>query len=88
MAYVLDQLRGHRVVALGEDHWIRNQVVFVVDVIETALNEDLIDVVAIEFGTSDKQPLADRIVGEEEFHEEWVHEIFRDMSDFVGWGYE
>ncbi len=88
--YVMDKFKNHYVVALGEDHWIKDHPLFLCDLIksingrEDSLN---IDVLAIEFGNVINQDLADEFINSSTYREDLVIKILQNTPDLYGWPY-
>ena len=60
LEYVLDKIRSHSVVAIGEDHWIDAHPQFLCELITASAKDSTanIDAVAVEFGSERYQYLA------------------------------
>lgn len=64
LEYVLDKIRSHSVVAIGEDHWIDAHPQFLCDLITASAQDSTanIDALAVEFGSERYQYLADSLI--------------------------
>ncbi len=62
--YVLSKLKDHRVVLLGENHWLRQDVQLVIDLVPR-LRSAGVDALAIEMLPASSQPVIDHIVSSE-----------------------
>jgi hypothetical protein len=88
--YIMDKFKNHYVVALGEDHWIKDHPLFLCDLIKR-INERKdslnIDVLAIEFGNVVNQKLADEFINSTTYREDLVIKILQSSPDLYGWPY-
>ncbi len=88
--YVMDKFKNHYVVALGEDHWIKDHSLFLCDLIRSCNNREdspNIDVLAIEFGNVINQDLADEFISSATYREDLVIKILQNSPDIYGWPY-
>ncbi len=88
--YVIEKLKTHNLVMLGEDHWIDAPAQFISESIKKISDNKTaqLDYVAIEFSSTAQQHLADEFIDSPEYREELVIQILRDGPDFIGWGYQ
>lgn len=79
LEYVLDKIRSHSVVALGEDHWIDAHPQFLCDLITASAQDSTanIDAVAVEFGSERYQYLADSLIKSPVYREDLVFKILQ-----------
>lgn len=88
--YVIEKLKTHNLVMLGEDHWIDAHPKFISQLIKKISHDSPVhlDCVAIEFSSTAQQHLADEFIDSPDYREELVFQILRDGPDFIGWGYQ
>jgi hypothetical protein len=88
--YVIEKLKTHNLVMLGEDHWIDAHPEFISQLIKKISDNSTVhlDYVAIEFSSTAQQNLADEFIDSPDYREELVLRILRDGPDFIGWGYQ
>ncbi len=82
--YVADLFDTRDVVFLGEQHRVRQDVLFVQSLIEP-LYEAGVRVLATEFGRREDQALIDSLLGAPEWDEELAREVV--FRQFIWWGY-
>ncbi len=83
--YVLEKFDKYDIILLGEDHAVRNNLVFVTDLIPD-LYECGVRNLGMEFGASEMQPKLDSLLSAPEYSPQ----LARDMMFFynVGWPYQ
>ena len=81
--YVLSKLEAHRVVLLGEHHWIRHDVELVLSVIPR-LRENGIFTLAFEILDAEDQESVDRLVEAAE----WMPELAMSLQRTQAWPYQ
>lgn len=86
MTYLAGKIRTHYIVGLGEDHWIKDHPQFLCRALhelarDTTLN---VDVLAVEFGNSRDQQLADEFVASSVYRHDLVIRILRNAPDVYG----
>lgn len=86
MAYIADKVRSHTVVAIGEDHWVKDHPAFFCEVIRTLARDSTARprVIALEFGNRLDQRLADTVASAEVYREDLVKRILRQAPDTYG----
>lgn len=86
MKYIADKIRTYSVVAIGEDHWIKEHPLFLCDIIRTMAKDTTanIDVLALEFGNEMDQKLADELLKSPEYREDLVFKILQHAPDDYG----
>lgn len=86
MAYIAQKLRTHAVVALGEDHWVKDHPLFLCEVIRSVARDSSArpDVIALEFGNRLDQRLADTVAAAEVYREDLVKRILQQAPDTFG----
>lgn len=86
LEYVLDKIRSHSVVAIGEDHWIDAHPQFLCDLIAASAQDSTanIDVLAVEFGSERYQYLADSLIKSPVYREDLVFKILEYAPDDLG----
>ena len=86
LEYVLDKIRSHSVVAIGEDHWIDAHPQFLCDMIAASAQDSTanIDVLAVEFGSERYQYLADSLIKSPVYREDLVFKILEYAPDDLG----
>mgnify|MGYP007016922508 FL=1 len=86
MEYVLDKIRSHSVVAIGEDHWIDAHPQFLCDLITASAQDSTanIDALAVEFGSERYQYLADSLIKSPVYREDLVFKILQYTPDDLG----
>lgn len=84
--YIADKLRNHKVIAIGEDHWIADHSEFLCDVLRNVgFTEDThISNLALEFGNMSDQLLADTLAFGKTWNEEYANKILLDAPDLLG----
>lgn len=87
--YIKEKFRTYDVVALGEDHWIKDHLEFLKDFLDQAANDTTfhIDALAWESGNTIDQAIADSLIRAKTFHDELALQILRDAADTYGWPY-
>jgi hypothetical protein len=83
-SYVVGLFSAHDVVFLGEQHRVKQDVLFVQLLIEP-LYDAGVRVLATEFGRREDQPLIDSVLGAPEWDEDLAREIV--FRQFIFWGY-
>jgi hypothetical protein len=88
--YVMEKLKTHNIVMLGEDHWIDAHPQFISQLIKKICQDMTaqLDFFATEFSSTAQQHLADEFINSTEYREELAIQILRDGPDFIGWGYQ
>ena len=86
LEYVLDKIRSHSVVAIGEDHWIDAHPQFLCDLITASAQDSTanIDALAVEFGSERYQYLADSLIKSPVYREDLVFKILQYTPDDLG----
>ena len=86
LEYVLDKIRSHSVVAIGEDHWIDAHPQFLCELITASAQDSTanIDAVAVEFGSERYQYLADSLIKSPVYREDLVFKILQYTPDDLG----
>ena len=86
LEYVLDKIRSHSVVAIGEDHWIDAHPQFLCDLITASAQDSTanIDALAVEFGSEKYQYLADSLIKSPVYREDLVFKILQYTPDDLG----
>lgn len=86
LEYVLDKIRSHSVVAIGEDHWIDAHPQFLCELITASAKDSTanIDAVAVEFGSERYQYLADSLIKSPVYREDLVFKILQYTPDDLG----
>jgi hypothetical protein len=87
--YVIEKLKSHNLIMLGEDHWIDAHPKFVSKLIKKIFQDPAsrLDCIAMEFSSTAQQHLCDEFIDSSEYREDLVMKILRDGPDFIGWGY-
>lgn len=88
--YVIDKLRQHDIVMIGEDHWIKCHPQFISQTIKAVHangNQVGLDWLAFEFGNYIDQPLADEFIESSRYRENLVVKILRNSANTWGWPY-
>ena len=88
--YITQKIKDYNVVALGEDHWIKDHMLFLADYLNHAANDTTfhIDALAWESGNSIDQKEADTLMMSKTFREDLTLQILRDAPDTYGWPYK
>lgn len=88
--YITQKIKDYNVVALGEDHWIKDHMLFLADYLNHAANDTTfhIDALAWESGNSIDQKKADTLMMSKTFREDLALQILRDAPDTYGWPYK
>lgn len=86
LEYVLDKIRSHSVVAIGEDHWIDAHPQFLCELITASAKDSTanIDAVAVEFGSERYQYLVDSLIKSPVYREDLVFKILQYTPDDLG----
>jgi hypothetical protein len=85
--YVVDKVRRYDLVLIGESHWVRQEPLFVQQLVVRCMTENLIDVVFLEIGRFEDQWKIDAFMKSPTYDPAPVIEILRDET-LLGWGYE
>jgi hypothetical protein len=85
--YVVDKLRRYDLVLIGESHWVRQEPLFVKQLVVRCMTENLIDVVFLEIGRFEDQGKIDAFMKSPTYDPTPVIEILRDET-LTGWGYQ
>lgn len=74
MQYLADKICKYSVVAIGEDHWVKDRPMFLCEVIGTLAADTTanIDVLALELGNSIDQKLVNELLNSSEYREDLV----------------
>ena len=88
--YLTQKIKQYNVVSLGEDHWIKDHMLFLADYLDHVANDTTfhIDALAWESGNSIDQKKADTLMMSKTFREDLAFQILRDASDTYGWPYK
>lgn len=88
--YITQKIKDYNVVALGEDHWIKDHMLFLADYLNHAANDTTfhIDALAWKSGNSIDQKEADTLMMSKTFREDLALQILRDAPDTYGWPYK
>lgn len=84
--YLTEKIRTYSVLAIGEDHWIKDHPDFLCKFIEATAKDTLtdIDVLALEFGNMGDQKLVDELLKSDEYREDLVFKILQHAPDIYG----
>jgi hypothetical protein len=82
--YVLSKFRRYDLVLLGEEHYIKQNVAFVREMIPALYRAGIYNL-AIEFGADDYQPDVDRLITADKYDADLARKIM--FKHFVLWGY-
>ncbi|MDR2911550.1 MAG: hypothetical protein LBV47_09365 [Bacteroidales bacterium] len=89
--YVMNKFKNHYVVALGEDHWIKDHYLFLCDLLksmdEKGDSATAINVLAWESGNLTDQKLADEFTNSPVYREDLAIKILQHTADTYGWPY-
>ncbi len=85
--YVVDKLRRYDLVLIGEKHWVRQEPLFLQQLVTRCVAEDLIDVVFLELGRLEDQGKLDTFMKSPTYDPTTVIEILREET-ITGWGYQ
>ncbi len=85
--YVLDKLKRHDLVMIGERHWVCEEPLFLQRLIARAAAENVLDVIFLEFGNFEDQWKVDAFLNSKTYDPKPIIEVFRDMGG-LGWGYQ
>lgn len=83
-AYVLSKFRRYDIVFLGEEHYIKQNLEFVQELIPALYGAGVYNL-GIEFGVDDCQPDDDRLITADYYDEDLARKIM--FKDFVLWAY-
>ena len=88
--YLTQKIKQYNVVSLGEDHWVKDHMQFLVDYLDHVANDTTfhIDALAWESGNSIDQKKADTLMMSKTFREDLALQILRDAPDTYGWPYK
>ena len=86
MQYLADKICKYSVVAIGEDHWVKDHPMFLCEVIGTLAADTTanIDVLALELGNSIDQKLVNELLNSSEYREDLVFKILQHAPDDYG----
>ena len=84
--YLTDKLHSYSVVALGEDHWIKDHPNFLCNFLSTTSKDSLtdVDILALEFGNNCDQKLVDEFLKADTYREDLVFKILEHAPDTYG----
>jgi hypothetical protein len=85
--YVLDKLQKYDLVMIGERHWMRQEPLFVQNLIKRCFEKNAIDVIFIEFGNYEDQGKIDAFLESFKYDSKPIIDALRNNSD-IGWGYQ
>lgn len=87
--YVKDKLKNYSALLIGEDHWSKDQMIFMVDLIAELKSDPKVqfDVLAFESGNSSDQKLADEFINSPVYREDLLIKILQNAADTYGWPY-
>ena len=88
--YLSQKIKQYNVVSLGEDHWIKDHMLFLADYLDYVANDTTfhIDALAWESGNSIDQKKADTLMMSKTFREDLALQILRDAPETYGWPYK
>ena len=87
--YLTQKVKQYHVVSLGEDHWVRDHMLFLSDYLRHIAADTTfhLDALAWESGNSIDQGIADSLMRSATFREDLALQILRDAPDTYGWPY-
>ena len=87
--YVTQKVKQYNVVSLGEDHWVRDHMVFLSDYLTQIASDTTfhLDALAWESGNSADQNIADTLMRAKTFREDLALQILRNAPETYGWPY-
>ena len=86
LTYLADKLRTHAVVAVGEDHWIKEHPDFLCSFLRKIANDTLtnVDILALEFGNESDQKIVNDFLKADTYREDLVLKILQHAPDNYG----
>jgi len=85
--YVLEKLKDHDLVMIGERHWTHEEPVFIQNLIQRCLEKRMIKVVFIEFGGFEDQWRIDTFMESPQYDPKPIVDVLRNSYE-LGWGYQ
>lgn len=85
--YVLAKLKDYDLVMIGERHWVREEPIFIQNLIKRCYEKKAIDVVFLEFGKFEDQGEIDSFMESDKYDPKPVIDVLRNSYEF-GWGYQ
>lgn len=85
--YVLGKLKDYDLVMIGERHWVREEPIFIQNLIKRCFEKNAIDVVFLEFGKFQDQGKIDAFMESDKYDPKPVIDVLRNSYEF-GWGYQ
>jgi len=85
--YVLGKLEDYDLVMIGERHWVREEPIFIQNLIRRCYEKNAINVVFLEFGKFEDQGKIDAFMDSAEYDPKPVIDVLRNSYEF-GWGYQ
>jgi len=85
--YVLGKLRDYDLVMIGERHWVREEPIFIQNLIKRCFEKNTINVVFLEFGKFEDQGKIDAFMESDKYGPKPVIDVLRNSYEF-GWGYQ
>lgn len=86
MEYMADKIRTYPVVALGEDHWVKDHPQFLCELLAAMARDTTanIDVLALEFGNHADQRTVNELLASPEYREDLAFKILQHAPDIYG----
>jgi len=85
--YVLGKLEDYDLVMIGERHWVREEPIFIQNLIRRCYEKNAINVVFLEFGKFEDQGKIDAFMESDKYDSKPVIDVLRNSYEF-GWGYQ
>jgi len=85
--YVLRKLEDCDLVMIGERHWVREEPIFIQNLIKRCYEKNAINAVFLEFGKFEDQGKIDAFMEYDKYDPKPVIDVLRNSYEF-GWGYQ
>jgi len=85
--YVFGKLEDYDVVMIGERHWVREEPIFIQNLIKCCFEKNAINIVFLEFGNFEDQGKIDAFMESAKYDPKPIIDVLRNVAD-LGWGYQ
>ena len=82
---IVAAFRQHRVVLIGEAHWLRQAGDSYIDLVRDPAFQETVQDIVVEFASRNNQPLLDRYIASEDVPVDEVRHIWRDTTKVASW---
>jgi len=85
--YVLGKLKDYDLVMIGERHWVREEPIFIQNLVKRCYAKNAINVVFLEFGHFEDQGKLDAFMQSSKYDPKPLVDVLRKVTG-IGWGYQ